>query len=73
MANAVEAIECHLEGLLLDKEPIPIASDIDNYINKREYAGGIWALIEVDLSQISGRAKRINITLPERILNPNIS
>jgi len=39
------------------------------FLRKTEYKGGIWALIEINLSQISGKAKRINITLPGRILN----
>lgn len=66
--NAHEAIECHLEGLLIDKEPIPMASDIDEHINQPDFADGIWAFIDIDLSHISGKVKRINITLPERIL-----
>jgi predicted RNase H-like HicB family nuclease len=69
LTNAREAVECHIEGLLLDKESIPMASKIDQYLNKSEYKDGIWALIEVDLSQISGKAKRINITLPEKVLS----
>ena len=69
LSNAIEAIECHLEGLLLDNEPLPVGSSIDNWIDNVEYQGGIWAFIEIDLSQISGKAKRVNITLPERILN----
>ncbi|MEM9242658.1 MAG: type II toxin-antitoxin system HicB family antitoxin [Pseudomonadota bacterium] len=68
LTNAVEAIECHLEGLLRDNQTIPVAKEIDNYIHKREYAGGIWALVEINISQLSGKAKRINITLPERLL-----
>ena len=27
-----------------------------------------WALVTVDLSKLSGKAKRINITLPEHLL-----
>lgn len=69
LSNTVEAIECHLEGLLLDNEPLPLGSLIDNWIHHEDYQGGVWALIDVDLSQISGKAKRVNITLPERILN----
>ena len=41
---------------------------IENYRAKREFASGIWALVDVDLSKLSGKAKRVNITLPERIL-----
>ena len=67
--NAVEAIQCHVEVLLIDEEAIPSGSAIELYRRKREYSGGIWALVEVDLSRLSGKTKRINITLPERILS----
>lgn len=66
--NAREAIECHIEGLLLDDEMIPAAKDIDEHISNIEYQSGLWAFIDIDLSQISGKSKRINITMPEKIL-----
>lgn len=69
LTNAIEAIECHLEGLLIDKEPLPVGSTIDHWINEEEFQAGVWAFIDIDLSQISGRAKRINITMPERVLS----
>ncbi len=69
LENAEEAIRCHLEGLLLNNEPLPVATAIDNWINHSDFASGVWAFIDLDLSQISGRVKRINITLPERVLN----
>lgn len=68
LSNAVEAIECHIEGLLIDGEPIPRGRPIEHYRSRREFSGGIWALVDVDLSKLSGKAKRVNITLPERIL-----
>ncbi len=66
--NAHEAIECHIEGLLIDEIPVPIAKKIEDHVNSTTYQDGIWALVEIDMSKLSGRAKRINITLPERIL-----
>src|SRR3990167_2610917 len=69
LTNAIEAIECHLEGLLIDNEPIPVCTTIDNWINEEEFQGGVWAFVDIDLSQISGKAKRINITMPERVLS----
>ena len=69
LTNAIEAIECHLEGLLMDNEPIPVCSTIDHWINEDEFQGGVWAFVDIDLSQISGKAKRINITMPERVLS----
>ncbi|QRN03969.1 hypothetical protein GH742_08860 [Legionella sp. MW5194] len=67
--NVIEAIECHLEGLLFDNESIPVGSSLDSWINEEEFSDGVWAFVDVDLSQISGKAKRINITMPERVLN----
>jgi len=69
LTNVIEAIECHLEGLLMDNESISVGSTIDHWINEEEFQGGVWAFIDIDLSQISGKAKRINITIPERVLN----
>jgi predicted RNase H-like HicB family nuclease len=69
LTNVIEAIECHLEGLLMDNESIPVGSTIDHWINEEEFQGGVWAFIDIDLSQISGKAKRINITMPERVLS----
>lgn len=69
LENACEAIECHIEGLLLDQEAIPLARNLDNYIHNTEYKNGVWAIVDVDLSQLSGKSKRVNITLPERVLN----
>ena len=67
--NVIEAIECHLEGLLLDNESIPVGSSMDCWINSEEFKEGVWAFVDIDLSQISGKAKRVNITIPERVLN----
>lgn len=69
LTNAIEAIECHLEGLLIDNECIPVGTTIDRWIHDEAFQGGVWAFIDIDLNRISGRAKRINITMPERVLS----
>lgn len=66
--NAVEAIECHLEGMLFDGEAIPDAQPVEVHQRDKAYTGGTWALVNVDLSKLASKAKRINITLPERVL-----
>jgi predicted RNase H-like HicB family nuclease len=68
LTNVVEAIECHLEGLLLDGDEIPPAQPVDAHVKNKDFAGGTWALVTVDLSKLASKAKRINITLPERVL-----
>lgn len=66
--NAREAIECHLEGLLLDSEPIPLKISLEHHLDNPEFKDGLLALVDIDISRISGKSKRINITLPERFL-----
>jgi predicted RNase H-like HicB family nuclease len=68
LMNAVEAIECHVEGILLDDEPLPVGKAIEDYINEPDYQGGTWALVDVDLSKLGGETQRINISMAERIL-----
>ncbi len=64
-----EAIETHIEGLILDKEPIPNASKIEDLQHDSIYIDGIWALIEIDFSKLSVKIKRINITMPENVIH----
>jgi len=66
---AQESSECHVEGLILDGDPIPIVSPLEEHQKNSDYADGIWALIDLDLSKLSVKSKRVNITIPERLLN----
>jgi predicted RNase H-like HicB family nuclease len=66
--QAIEAIECHLEGLLMDEEVIPLPQTIEYHHHDPDYQGGIWAVVTVNLTKLSGKTKRVNITLPEQIL-----
>ncbi len=69
LANAHEAIECHIEGMIMDDEPVPVLQAIDSHQNNPEYKDVIWAIASIDLSKLSGKAKRINITMPESVLS----
>ena len=69
LTQVIEAIELHVEGMLLDGEPIPQPQSIEEHQQNPDYWDGIWALVTVDLSTISGKARRVNITLPERLLS----
>ena len=64
-----EAAECHIEGMLLDSEPIPVPTSIENHRDNPDYKDGLWALVDIDISKLSLKAKRVNITIPERLLN----
>lgn len=69
IAMAKEAIECHLEGLVMDNEAIPLCSSIENLQTNTEYDKGVWVLVDVDISKLSVKSKRVNITIPEHLLN----
>ena len=49
---AQEAILGHIETLLMDNQPIPNKSPLDVHITDAFYADGIWALVDVDLSDV---------------------
>lgn len=66
--NAKEAITLHIDGLLDDNEMIPAPSPVSRYSSLAEYAGYIWAIVEIDPTILDDKAERVNITLPRRVL-----
>lgn len=68
LENTKEAIECHIEGLLMDEELIPIPQAIEKHAQNPDYSDGIWQSVGVELSKMSGNSKPIEVTLPEKIL-----
>ncbi|MCB1131323.1 MAG: type II toxin-antitoxin system HicB family antitoxin [Verrucomicrobiae bacterium] len=68
ISNAAEAIAFHIEGLLDDGGIIPSPQGVEIHSANPDYAGRFWALVSVDLATLSGKSKRLNISLPERVL-----
>ena len=66
--SAHEAIACHLEGLLMDGETIPEQALLEAHRANKEHRSGTWALVSIDISKLSSKAKRVNITIPARVL-----
>ena len=66
--NAREAIELWLETLIDGGGRIPEPRSIRSLAAEPEFAGWIWAVVDVDLAQLSDKVERVNITLPARIL-----
>ena len=52
LKQAVEAIECHLEGMLLDGDPIPEPKDIAFHEKNPEYADGLWKTITIKFPEL---------------------
>lgn len=67
IASAHEAIACHIEGLLMDGLPIPDQEPIETH-RAREDKDATWALVDVDISRLSSAIRRVNISMPERVL-----
>lgn len=68
LESVQEAIDLHLEGMTEDGEDIPLPRAIAEHRINPEFEGGIWAVVDVDTSKYEGRAEKINITLPRRLL-----
>ena len=69
LQEVVEAIEAHLEGMLMDGEPIPTPQSVEHHQSNPDYVKGVWALVSINLAKLSGKTKRVNVTLPERVLS----
>ncbi len=65
---AHEAIAFHLEGLLMRGEPIPAPSPLEVHQADEHLADGVFAIVTVDISKLSSKAVRVNITVPARVL-----
>lgn len=69
VSSAHEAVACHIEGLLMDGESIPERRPIELHQCNQNYEKGVWALIDVDVSKLSSKTVRVNITMPARVLS----
>ena len=63
--NIQEAIELYCEG---EDMEIPVPTPLEKLMSSHEYAGGAWLLVEVDVSRLSTKPIRINISLPENLV-----
>lgn len=59
---AQEAVEVYFEG---EKMAIPEPSAPEEWQDDERFQGGYWMLLDIDLSRISTRAVRVNVSLPE--------
>ncbi|HEX3656424.1 MAG TPA: type II toxin-antitoxin system HicB family antitoxin [Pirellulales bacterium] len=67
--NAREAIEMHLEGLIEDSQPVPEPTSMEQHQGNRDYRGGVWAAVPIDADNLRVKSVRVNITVPERVLD----
>ena len=65
---AREAIAGHMETLLMDGQSVPEQRPLQVHQANPDLAGGIWGLVDVDMSKLSSKTVRVNITMPARVL-----
>jgi predicted RNase H-like HicB family nuclease len=63
--NIQEAIELYCEG---EDMEIPAPTPLEKLMSNLEYEGGAWLLVDVDVSRLSTKPIRINISLPENLV-----
>jgi len=65
---AREAIDFHCETLIEDGGEVPLARTLAEHQADPDFAGWIWAVVEVPVERYFGPAEKINITLPRLLL-----
>jgi len=64
LVNAREAIQGYLEVMAEDGHFPPEPGPMEQWVTDPEYAGWVWALVEVDVEPFLGKSAKINVTLP---------
>ena len=68
MEMAKDAIELHIEGLIEEGIPIPRTGSIEVHKVSHDFAEGTWAVVAIDPSDLRLKTRRVNISMPERVL-----
>lgn len=63
-----EAIDLHIQTLIEDGADIPATSTLNAHQANPDYAGGVWAVVDVPVEKYLGPADKINITVPRMVL-----
>lgn len=68
LENVHEALALHLEGMVADGNALPQAKEVDAHLGNPDYEGGVWAVVDFDLTPYLGKSVRFNASLPENLL-----
>ncbi|GFO56187.1 CopG family transcriptional regulator [Geomonas sp. Red276] len=60
-----EAAEVYFEG---EDMPVPAPTPLEKLAANPDYQGGVWLLVDIDLAKLKVKARRVNITLSEKLL-----
>ena len=63
-----ESIDLHVEGLIEEGVAVPMRKTLAQHQPNPDYAGGVWAVVDVPVEKYLGPAEKINITVPRLVL-----
>lgn len=66
--NAREAIDLWCETVIEDGGDVPVAKTLAEHQADPDFAGWIWAVVEMPVERYFGPAEKLNITLPRLLL-----
>lgn len=67
--NSREAIALWIETALDAGGTVPAPGMIADHAHNPEYAGMIWAVVDIDGALLDDKSERVNISVPRRILS----
>lgn len=67
--NSKEAISLWIETVLDDNGIVPAPGKLSVHATNPEYAGWLWAVVEIDGILLDDHSERVNISMPRRILS----
>lgn len=62
--GATEAIDGHVESLIEGGNGLPEFRTLDEHRGHPDFAGAVWAVIEVPVERYFGPAEKVDITVP---------
>ena len=66
--NALEALDLWCATVIEDGGDVPVAQTLAEHQADHDFAGWIWAVVEVPVERYFGPAEKLNITLPRLLL-----
>ena len=55
-------------AIKITNELLEAISKISNFLDNEEFKGFIWAVVDIDVSRYLGKAEKVNVTLPSRLI-----
>ncbi|MCE3028584.1 type II toxin-antitoxin system HicB family antitoxin [Salinicola sp. DM10] len=68
LANVHKAIAGWLETAVDVGDPIPQATSLEHHLDNPDFAGWIWAVVDIDVTPYLGKSHKINVTLPDLLV-----